>query len=153
MAHAFNDDKGKLDITATLNELKTTVQNGINAIYDALIKSGVTPTSKNPVACITEINNVRNKTKFDFNYTINSNGNTYTFVFLRPYNCAFVFKWYPYVDGINQVLVDNVNVPYSSAGQTFAKSSDAISVVFSTKAIPAAIVKTMNFEFQWQPNT
>lgn len=153
MAHAFNDDKGKFDITAALDELKTTFQNGINAIYDALIKSGVTPTAKTPAACITGINNARNKTKFDFNYTINSGGNTYTFVFIRPYNCAFVFKWYPYVDGINQVLVNNVNVPYSSAGQTFAKSSDAITVALSTKGIPAAIVKTMNFEFQWLPNT
>lgn len=153
MAYALNDDKGKFDVTAALNELKNNVQNGINAIYDALIKSGVTPTAKTPAACIAGINNARSKTKFDFNYTINSSGNTYTFVFARPYNCAFVFKWYPYVDGINQVLVNNVNVPYSSAGQTFAKSSDAITVALSTKAIPAAIVKTMNFEFQWQPNT
>ena len=153
MAHAFNDDKGKLDITATLEELKTNFQSGINAIYDALIKSGVTPTAKTPAACIAGINNTRSKTKFDFNYMINSSANTYTFTFTRPYNCAFVFKWYPYVDGINQVLVDNVNVPYSSAGQTFAKSSNDVTVVLRTNSIPAAVAKTMNFEFQWQPNT
>lgn len=153
MAYAFNDDKGKLDITATLDDLKTNFQNGINAIYNALIKSGVTPTAKTPAACIAGINNARNKTKFDFNYTISSSGNSYTFVFNRPYNCACVFKWYPYVDGIDQVLVNNVNMPYSSAGQTFAKSSDPITVMLTTKARPAAVVKTMNFEFQWQPNT
>ena len=153
MAFAFNDDKGKSDITATLNELKTNFQNSINTIYDAIIKSGVTPTAKTPAACIAGINTARNKTKFDFNYDINSGGNTYTFVFLRPFNCAFVFKWYPYADGVNQVLVNNVNVPYSSAGQTFAKSSDAITVILSTKQNQAAAVKTMNFEFQWQPNT
>lgn len=59
MANAFNDDKGKVDISAVLNTLETNYQNNINTIYNALVNNGVTPTAKTPAAIATGINAIR----------------------------------------------------------------------------------------------
>ena len=62
MAYGFNDKKEKVDISAILNGLQTTFQNNVNAIYNAIVKNGVTPTAQTPAACATAIKKVRNTT-------------------------------------------------------------------------------------------
>ena len=63
MAYGFNEKKEKVDISPILNGLQTTFQNNVNAIYNAIVKNGVTPTAQTPAACATAIKTVRNKTK------------------------------------------------------------------------------------------
>lgn len=63
MAYGFNDNKEKVNISTILNGLQTTFQNNVNAIYNAIVKNGVTPTAQTPAACATAIKKVRNKTK------------------------------------------------------------------------------------------
>lgn len=62
MAYGFNDKKEKVNISTILNGLQTTFQNNVNAIYNAIVKNGVTPTAQTPAACATAIKKVRNKT-------------------------------------------------------------------------------------------
>ena len=59
MAYAFDDDKGKVNISDVLNTLETNYQNNINSIYNALVNNGVTPTAKTPAAIVAAINGVR----------------------------------------------------------------------------------------------
>lgn len=63
MAYGFNDKKEKVNISTILNGLQTTFQNNVNAIYNAIVKNGVTPTAQTPEACATAIKKVRNKTQ------------------------------------------------------------------------------------------
>lgn len=62
MAYGFNDKKEKVNISTILNGLQTTFQNNVNAIYNTIVKNGVTPTAQTPEACATAIKKVRNKT-------------------------------------------------------------------------------------------
>lgn len=62
MAYGFNEKKEKVDISPILNGLQTTFQNNVNAIYNAIVKNGVTPTAQTPAACATAIKKVRNTT-------------------------------------------------------------------------------------------
>lgn len=62
MAYGFNDNKEKVNISSILNGLQTTFQNNVNAIYNTIVKNGVTPTAQTPDACATAIKKVRKNT-------------------------------------------------------------------------------------------
>ena len=68
MAHLFDGKKGKQDfealITPKLEALKTTFQDNVNSMYNALVGKGKTPTAKTPAAISTAITNI-----FDDVYT------------------------------------------------------------------------------------
>lgn len=55
MAHAFDENKGKVDLDAIFRDLKTNYQNNVNTMYNACDSAGVTPTAKTPAAIATAI--------------------------------------------------------------------------------------------------
>lgn len=68
MAYIFDEHKGKQDfetvIKPKLDALKTTFQDNVNSMYNALVGKGKTPTAKTPAAISTAITNI-----FDDVYT------------------------------------------------------------------------------------
>lgn len=68
MAYIFDEHKGKRDfeelIKSKLDALKTTFQDNVNSMYNALVGKGKTPTAKTPTAISTAITNI-----FDDVYT------------------------------------------------------------------------------------
>lgn len=58
MAHAFSDDKSKVDIETVFNDLQTNLQSNVNTLYNTCVTNGVTPTAKTPAAINTAINGI-----------------------------------------------------------------------------------------------
>lgn len=48
MIYGFDENKGKVDIDAILDELETNFQGNIDTLYNAIVAKGVTPASKSP---------------------------------------------------------------------------------------------------------
>lgn len=61
MVYGFDENKGKVDIDAILDELETNYQGNIDTLYNAIVAKGVTPASKSPADIAASITDVYNK--------------------------------------------------------------------------------------------
>lgn len=61
MVYGFNENKGKVDIDAILDELEANYQGNIDTLYNAIVAKGVTPASKSPADIAASIVDVYNK--------------------------------------------------------------------------------------------